>query len=51
VAIVRACRKGGSINTKVDIGAGSGKDVFRPFRTSLPLYRVLSMVYSGGVSK
>ena len=35
----------------VGIGASSSKDVFRPSRVPLLLYRALSIVYSGGVGE
>jgi len=61
-AVVRACYKGAyykegsissrvSISGRVGIGAISGKDVFRLSGVPLLLYRVLSIVYSGGVGK
>ena len=52
-----AYRKEGSINSRVGIsgrvgiGASSIKDVFRPSRVPLLLYRASSIVYSGGVGK
>ena len=46
-----ACSKEGGISGRVDIGASSGKDAFRSFRVPLLLYRVLSVVYNGGVGK
>ena len=36
---------------KVSIGTNFSKDVFRLFKIPLLLYRALSIVYSGGVSK
>ncbi len=52
-----ACCKESGIGSRVGIGgragigASSGKDAFRPFRVPFSLYRVLSIVYSGGVGK
>jgi hypothetical protein len=46
VAIVRV-----GMGSKVGIGASSDKDVFRPSRVPLLLYRASSIVYSGGVGK
>ena len=42
---------GVGIGGRVGIGASSGKDVFRPSRVPLLLYRALSIVYSRGVGK
>jgi len=39
------------ISSRVGIGASSSKDVFRPFRAPLLLYRALSILYSGGVGE
>ena len=39
------------IGGKVGIGASSNKNVFKPFKVPLLLYRALSMVYSEGVNK
>ena len=50
MAVVGACARVG-IGSRVDIGAGSGKDAFRPSKVPLLLYRALSIVYSGGVDK
>ena len=58
-----ACRKEGGISGRVGIGgrvgisgrvgigASSSKDVFRPSRVPLLLYRALSIIHSGGVGK
>jgi len=52
-----ACRKEGGISSKVGIsgrvgiGASPSKDVFRPSKVPLLLYRALSVVYSGGVGE
>ena len=61
MAVVRVCREGtyrkgayskeGGISGRVDIGASSGKDAFMLFRVPLLLYRVLSIVYNGGVGE
>ena len=51
VAVVRAYCKGGSIGTRVGIGAGFGKDIFGPSRMYLLLHRALFRVYSGGVGE
>ena len=57
MAVVGACcEKGGvsarvGIGGRVGIGASSDKDVFRLSRVLLLLYRALSVVYNGGVSK
>ena len=61
VAVVRACREGvyrkgayrgeGGIGGKVGIRASFNKDAFRSFRVPLLLYRVLSVIYSGGVGE
>jgi len=48
MAVVRV---GVGISGRVGIGASSSKDVFRLFSVPLLLYRALSIVYSGGVSK
>ena len=48
MAVVRV---GVSIGSRAGIGASSSKDIFRPSEAPLLLYRVLSVVYSGGVSK
>ena len=50
MAIVRAYVRVG-ICGKVDIGASSGKDAFRPSKVPFLLHGALSMVYSGGVGK
>ena len=47
----RACCKEGGINSRAGIGASSDKDIFRPSRVPLLLYKALSIVYSGGVGK
>ena len=39
------------IGGKVGIGASSNKNVFRPFKVPLLLYRALFIVYSGRVGK
>ena len=36
---------------RVGIGASSNKDIFRPSKVPLLLYRALSIVYSRGVGK
>ena len=57
IAVVGACRKKGSISSRVGIGgrvgigAGSSKDAFRPSRVPLLLRGALSIVYSGGVGE
>ena len=40
-----------NISSEVGIGASSGKDIFRPSKVPLLLYRALSIVYSRGVDK
>jgi len=42
---------GVGIGGRVGIGASSSKDVFRPSKVPLLLYRASSIVYSGGVGK
>ena len=39
------------ISSRVGIGASPSKDVFRPSKAPLLLYRVLSIVYSRGVGE
>ena len=57
ITVVGTCRKKSGIGTKVDISgkvdikASFNQDIFWLFRVPFLLSRVLSVVYSGGVSK
>ena len=63
IAVVKACCEKSSISSrvgirdkigissKIGIEASPSKNIFRPFKVTLLLYRVLSMVYSGGVGE
>ena len=57
ITIVRAYCKKGSINNKVCISSKIGirasfnKNIFRLYKVPFLLYRALSIVYSGKVSK
>ena len=46
MAVVRV-----GISSRISIEASSGKDVFKPFKVPLLLYKALSIVYSGGVGE